>query len=109
MLGYDNLILTMALDSDIERISFLKRRDYIRTEGFDVLYRRSLEDLISAPPLEPPLRLRHATDAALEARVDVHRDAWSVWGPSRATVENYRQLRNCPIYDPELEDRKSVV
>ena len=103
MLGYDNVILTMALDSDIERVTFLKRRDYIRTEGFDVLYRRSLDDLISAPPLEPPLRLRHATEADLEARVDVHRDAWSVWCLSRATIENYRQLRNCPIYDPELD------
>ena len=49
------------------------------------------------------MRLRHATEADLEARVDVHRDAWSVWCLSRATIENYRQLRNCPIYDPELD------
>lgn len=105
ILGYEMVSLTMALDSDEQRLSLLKRRGYVRTNGngFDVLYRRSLKDPISAPKLEPSLRLRHAKDADLEARVDVHRDAWSVWGPSRATVETYRSLRGAPIYDPELD------
>ena len=75
----------------------------MRTDGFDVLYRRSLEDLIAAPKLDTSLRLRYATDADVQARVDVHRDAWSVWGASSATVETYRHLRNAPIYDPELD------
>ena len=42
-------------------------------------------------------------DADLEARVDVHRDAWSVWGRSTVTVETYRRLRSAPLYDPELD------
>jgi len=103
MLGYAKISLTMALDSDQHRLFLLKRHGYARTKGFDVLYRRGLQDRTSVPKLESSLRLRHATDADLEARVDVHRDAWSVWGPSAATVENYRRLRNAPIYDPELD------
>jgi len=103
MLGYEMLSLTTALGSDRQRISVLERHGFTRTEGFDVLYRRSLRDPIGLPPLDPLVRLRHATDADLEARVDVHRDSWSVWGPSDATVDNYRRLRNSPVYDPELD------
>jgi ribosomal protein S18 acetylase RimI-like enzyme len=103
MLGYDMVCLTMALDSDADRISLLGRHGFKRTDGFDVLYSRSLKDPISIPKLEPSLRLRNATDADLEARVEVHRDAWSVWGPSRASVESYRRLRNSPVYDAELD------
>jgi ribosomal protein S18 acetylase RimI-like enzyme len=93
-----------ALDSDSRRISLLERHGFRRVNGFIVLYSRGLFDApISTPDLPAGLRLRHATDADLEARVDVHRDAWSVWGPSRATVENYRRLRSAPLYDPELD------
>ena len=104
MLGYDTVVcLTMALDSDAARISLLGRHGFKRTDGFDVLYSRSLKDPVSGPKLDSSMRLRNATDADLEARVEVHRDAWSVWGPSRASVETYRRLRNSPVYDPELD------
>jgi ribosomal protein S18 acetylase RimI-like enzyme len=103
MLGYGAVTLTMSLESDVQRTSLLQRRGYVRRDGFDVLYRRSLEDLLPMPAHGPWLRLRHATDGDLWERVDVHRDAWSVWGPSAASVENYRRLRNAPIYDPELD------
>jgi ribosomal protein S18 acetylase RimI-like enzyme len=95
---------SISPDSDDRRISLLERRGFARAEGFNVLYSRSLvEGPIAQPELDADLCLRHATDADLEARVDVHRDAWSVWGPSRATVENYRRLRSAPLYDPELD------
>lgn len=103
MIGYEAVTLTMSLESDVQRTSLLQRCGYARSDGFDVLYRRSLEDLLPTPEHGPSLRLRYATDADLWERVDVHRDAWSVWGPSAATVENYRRLRNAPIYDPELD------
>jgi ribosomal protein S18 acetylase RimI-like enzyme len=103
MLGYVMVSLTMALDSDAERLSLLKRHGYERTEGFDVFYRRNLNTPIAPPSLDPGLLLRHSTDADLDARVDVHRDSWSVWGPSGITVENYRRLRTAPVYDPELD------
>lgn len=103
MLG-ENTISTKALESDQQRISILQRNGYTRTDRFGVLYSRSLvEAPIAQPELDAGLRLRHATDADLEARVDVHRDAWSVWGPSKATVETYRRLRSAPLYDPELD------
>jgi ribosomal protein S18 acetylase RimI-like enzyme len=103
MLGYGMVLLTIALDDDVRRLSLLKRHGYERTEGFDILYRRSLGTPIVAPKLDPSLLLRHPTDNDLDARVDVHRDSWSIWGPSAMTVENYRSLRNAPVYDPELD------
>ncbi len=103
MLG-ENTISTKALDRDLQRISFLKRTGYARTDRFHVLYSRSLADgQIAQPQLHPGLRLRHATDDDLDARVEVHRDSWSVWGQSKITVENYRRLRAAPLYDPELD------
>ena len=103
MIGYETVLLTEALDSDKQRLSLLERHGFKRTDGFGVLYRCSLTDPISVPKLDPSLRLRHATDADLEARVEVHREAWSVWGPSKVTVETYARLRSAPVYDPELD------
>lgn len=103
MLGYEMVCLTMALDSDDQRISLLERNSFRRTDGYDVLYRRSLRVPVPSPKLDPSLRLRHATDTDLQARVDVHRDAWSVWGPSKFDVETYRRIRSAPVYDPELD------
>jgi ribosomal protein S18 acetylase RimI-like enzyme len=103
MLG-ENTLSTKALDSDPGRVSLLNRKGYSRTDRFHVLYSRSLvEAPIAQPDLDAGLRLRHATDADLDARVDVHRDAWSAWGKSKVTVETYRRLRSAPIYDPELD------
>jgi mycothiol synthase len=103
MLG-DNTISTKVLDSDKQRIAVLQRDGYTRTNRFHVLYSRSLADApMARPELGAGLRLRHATDGDLDARVDVHRDAWSVWGNSKVTVETYRQLRSAPLYDPELD------
>ena len=103
MLG-DNSISTKALNSDQLRISFLQRNGYTWTDRFHVFYSRSLvEAQIAQPEMAAGLRLRHSTDADLDARVEVHRDAWSVWGRSKVTVETYRQLRSAPVYDPELD------
>lgn len=103
MLG-DDTLSTKALESDYRRIALLKRHGYARTDRFAVLYSRSLvEAAIALPELDDGLRLRHATDADLEARADVHRDAWSVWGSSKVTGETYRRLRSAPLYNPELD------
>jgi len=103
ILGYEMVSLTMALDSDVQRLSLLKRHGYQRAESFDVLYRRDLTASIAVPKLGFGLLLRHPTDADLDARVDVHRASWSVWGPSALTVASYRRLRSAPVYDPELD------
>jgi ribosomal protein S18 acetylase RimI-like enzyme len=102
MLGEDTLS-TKALDSDHPRVSLLQRNGFRKTDRFHVLYSRALEAPIAPPELPVGLRLRHATDDDLDARVDVHRDAWSVWGQSRVTVETYRRLRAAPLYHPELD------
>jgi ribosomal protein S18 acetylase RimI-like enzyme len=103
MLG-ESTLSTKALDSDGPRISLLEKRGYTLTERFHVHYSLSLvEAPIAQPELAAGLRLRHATDDDLAARVDVHRDAWSVWGSSKITVETYRRLRSAPLYDPELD------
>ncbi len=100
----DGVLSTRALLSDHERIDMLERRGYARANRFGMLYSQSLLDSeIDPPQLEPGLRLRHVTKADLEERVDLHRDAWSVWGQSKATVENYRRLRAAPRYDAELD------
>jgi ribosomal protein S18 acetylase RimI-like enzyme len=103
MLG-ENTLSTHVLDSDPERIALMSRNGYRRADRFDVLYSLSLvKGPIAQPELAVGLRLRHATDADLEARVNVHRDAWSVWGPSKITIDGYRKLRSAPLYDPELD------
>src|SRR5579862_81051 len=103
MLG-ENTVSTKALESDRHRLSLLQRNGYQRTDRFHVLYSRSLVDApIAQPDLDAGLRLRHATDADLDARVEVHRDAWSIWGQSKVTVETYCRLRSAPLYDPELD------
>lgn len=102
MLGEESLATT-ALESDHRRIAVLERNGYARAGRDNVHFRQSLAGRIPESPLEPGMRLRYATDADIEARVDLHRDAWSVWGPSSFNVETYRRLRASPVYDEELD------
>jgi mycothiol synthase len=103
MLGND-VLSSRALQSDVERIAMLKRRGHARVDRFSILYEQSLAEAVIEPAqLQLGLKLRHVTDSDSEERVDLHREAWSVWGPSKATVENYRRLRAAPLYNPELD------
>lgn len=102
MLG-DDTLATTALESDHQRLALLERRGYVGGDRDNVHFRQSLAGPIPEPPLEPGMRLRHATDADIEARAELHRAAWSVWGPSTFSVETYRRLRACPVYDEELD------
>jgi ribosomal protein S18 acetylase RimI-like enzyme len=102
MLGQTSLS-TVALDSDARRIAALEAHGYVRTERHGLRYRRGLEIPIPEGPLPAGMRLRHATDSDIDQRVELHRDAWSVWGPSSANPETYRMLRAAPVYEPELD------
>ncbi|MEP6870807.1 MAG: GNAT family N-acetyltransferase [Anaerolineaceae bacterium] len=102
MLGNDTLATT-ALDSDGTRIAALAARAYSRVERHSMRYRRSLDTPIPERDLPAGARLRHVTAADVDERIDLHRDAWSVWGPSSATVEAYRKLRKSPVYCQELD------
>jgi len=101
-LGSDTLSTT-ALASDSERVRALLALGFERVEQHAIRYRRSLEAELEVPQLVAGVVVRHATDRDIEERLDLHRDAWSVWGPSPATVEGYRRLRGAPLYDETLD------
>ncbi len=101
-LGGDTLS-AVALNSDYERIALLTATGFEKVERHNVHYSRSLEVAIPEPDLPHGMRLRHATEADLVARAEVHRDSWSVWGRSNVTPETYSRLRGAPVYDQELD------
>jgi ribosomal protein S18 acetylase RimI-like enzyme len=92
-----------ARDSDAGRIEFLRRRGYRWNERGGYRFEQSLEVPIPPVELPPGYHLRYPTDDDIEERVDLHRDAWSVWGSSGFSVEMYRKLRASPEYDAELD------
>ena len=96
-------VSTTCLESDLDRAEALKRHGFVRTELHGVRYRRSLREPIPEVPLPAGYRVRHATDADIEARAELHREAWSVWGPSRFSANRYRRLRETPGYRQELD------
>ena len=103
MLGGDTLS-AIALSGDSERIALLERYGYQLTDRYSVYHSRSLTDApIEIPKLDAGLRLRHATEADVDERAEAHRDAFSVWGPSRFTSANNRILRAAPLYDETLD------
>ncbi len=92
-----------ARDSDRGRIEFLLERGYARSERGGYRFAQSLKAPIEAPSLPPGFRLRYPTEVDLDERVELHRDAWSVWGESKFSLESYRKVRAAPWYDPELD------
>ena len=96
-------LCTLALVSDVARVAMLTGLGFAPADQGAVRYRLSLDLPIPEPALPAGMRLRHATDADLEERVDLHRDAWSVWGPSSQNVATYRKLRAAPVYDETLD------
>jgi ribosomal protein S18 acetylase RimI-like enzyme len=97
------LLTTTALDADAERIAMVETRGYAKLERHNVRMRRSLDAAIPDVPMANGMRIRHATNDHVEERVDLHRDAWSVWGTSSVTAEAYRRLRGAPGYDEQLD------
>ncbi len=102
MLGESSLSVE-SRDSDNDRIAFLAERGYIKNDRHSVHYLRVLDGPIDQPSLPAGMRFRHATDADIEARAELHRDAWSVWGPSQFSASRYRRLRAQPVYDETLD------
>ena len=91
------------------RVNDTERAEVLRGLGFGAARPAGTQ---FAYPLDAPLpaallpsgaRLRHATEADVEARASLHRRAWSVWGPSSASAENYRAMRVAPGYDETLD------
>lgn len=99
----DRSLSVEALESDRERVAFLEANGYHQVERHSVRYRRSLDGTLPVPLLPRGMRLRHATDADIGARAELHRDSWSVWGPSRFSANRYRRLRAEPVYEESLD------
>jgi mycothiol synthase len=101
-LGTDTLSVA-SMEGDTDRIALLTGLGYRPIDHFGYCYHRSLVEPIVAPALPPGMRLRHATDADIEARAELHREAWAVWGPSTFSAGRYRRLRASPLYREELD------
>ena len=102
MLG-ESTLSTSALDSDTARIRYLEANGYHRVERHGVRYSRSLESPLPKSTLPDDFRFRFATEGDIEARAELHREAWSVWGPSQFSAGRFRRLRASPLYDEELD------
>ena len=102
MLEADTLSVE-ARDSDTGRIEFLRQRGYKWNERGGYRFEQSLEVQIPPVDLPPGFLLRYPKDEDIEERVDLHRDAWSVWGQSGFSVDLYTKLREQPEYDAELD------
>jgi ribosomal protein S18 acetylase RimI-like enzyme len=96
------VLMTAVLDSDTARIRVLNNMGFEKHPQHGVCYRRSLAEPVDVP-LPDGARVRHATDADIAERAELHRDAWSVWGKSRFSESAYRLLRDTPGYDEELD------
>lgn len=101
-LGNDTLS-TWALDSDTARIELLVANGYARGGPAGVRFARSLAGPPPDVALPPGARFRHIEDGDAEARAELHRAAWAVWGESKHSVERYRRLRASPLYDAGLD------
>lgn len=102
-LGSDT-ISTSAFDGDSERIAFLQANGFVREEKETFLrLARNLNEPLPATSLPHGAHFRRMTADDADARSELHRDAWSVWGQSPHTTEMYQRLRSAPLYDSELD------
>lgn len=96
--------LSVPVSSDDHtRVRVLASRGFTRTRAAGIRYEQSLQQQPPAPALPSGAIARHALPTDIEERVDLHRDAWSVWGTSTFSLEQYTRLRAAPLYDPDLD------
>ncbi|MCI0777874.1 MAG: GNAT family N-acetyltransferase [Chloroflexi bacterium] len=101
-LGSDTLS-TEANDTDSARIALLTEHGYTQHLDAGIHFSRILDDSLPDVVLPQGARFRPIPDGDADARAELHRDAWSVWGESKHTNELYRLLRGAPLYDPDLD------
>ena len=101
-LGADT-ITTAALESDPRITGFLLRSGYTPGDRHEVRYSLDLTGWEAPGPPPAPLRVRSVTEHDLDERVALHRDAWSVWGPSSFSRGAYERIRSTPAYEETLD------
>jgi mycothiol synthase len=102
MLG-ESTVSTTALESDAQKVTFLQMNGYQRVGRHSVRYSRLLSGPLPEAHLPDGMRFKFASEHDLEARAELHREAWSVWGPSSFSANRYRRLRASPLYDELLD------
>jgi len=96
-------VSTSALISDELRIQALIEDGYALHAGKSWRNVRPFDGTLPPMVLPEGAAFRTISDGDFEARAELHRDAWSVWGTSTFSVERYRRLRAAPLYDPDLD------
>lgn len=94
---------TWVMDDDRARAARLAAAGFTPGDIGGVRYARDLNTPLPAAELPAGAIFRTVTDAEAEQRAELHRAAWSVWGTSGHTTALYRQLRDAPLYDPDLD------
>lgn len=89
-----------ALEADEERIEFLERNGFERTEHFAYALTRSLDTPIPEPNLPEGMRVRHVKEKDFAERVETHRDAWF---KSSFDLDRYLKIRAMKEFEPQLD------
>ena len=91
--GKDTILQIGALDSDADRIDFLKANGFTAAEHFGFHMRRSLDTPNSESTLTDGWRVRHVLADDFDARVAVHRDSWHRSYTPVKTVGHWHYVR----------------
>lgn len=102
MIDEDGLSVT-SLESDSRRNEYFASRGWQPTDRHNVKYRRSLLEPMVFAELPPGYTVRNVTEADIEPRAKLHREAWSVWGPSKFSASRYNRLRQQPLYNEQFD------
>lgn len=103
MLASESVSVT-SLESDTVRNDYLARSGWQRTDArHNVKYRRNLEREVEQATVPAGYRVRNVTEADVDERAELHREAWAVWGPSSFSASRYRRLRAQPEYDERFD------
>jgi ribosomal protein S18 acetylase RimI-like enzyme len=99
----EDALSTWMIDGDARRGDALARRGYVNKGESGVGFALRLDGRQIEPALPPGAIARHVGQADIAERIDLHRDAWSVWGESSFSAERYDRIREAPLYDPSLD------
>ncbi|TAK57794.1 MAG: GNAT family N-acetyltransferase [Dehalococcoidia bacterium] len=99
----DDALATNTLASDVDRAEMLRRNGFTRHGPAGIRYACALDGALPEVELPEGAAFRELTDEDVEARAELHREAWSVWGPSDHHTERYRRLRRAPLYRSDLD------